>query len=102
MLKLLYAYPFPESLVNATVSFAVIVPKKILPRASDRNRTKRILREIIRLHKASLVSFVQEKGGRLVICIKWEQPVVPVFAQTESLVVELFQKVSVYISKKRR
>lgn len=97
MLKLFFSYPFPSDLVNSPVSFAFIVPKKMIPKANQRNRIKRILREFVRLNKHILISKVKERGGALVIAIKWDSKDMPLKEEIEPVLAAFFDKVIAYI-----
>lgn len=52
---------------TASVSVLVSVPKRRLHHATDRNRMKRQIREVYRLHKHVLLYLTQQRGLRLAI-----------------------------------
>ena len=97
MFKLFFSYPFPAELVNSSVSFAFIVPKRMVSKATDRNRIKRVLREIIRLNKHLLIDRMQGKPQPLVVAIKWETKQPPVYKDTETAILKAFERVIAYI-----
>lgn len=58
-----------ETELNSSVPFQVVIsaPKKKFKRAVDRNRIKRLCKEVIRLNKASLESFCRDNDKQLAL-----------------------------------
>ncbi|MCF8254551.1 MAG: ribonuclease P protein component [Bacteroidia bacterium] len=75
--KAIIAYPFrfswvwlePNSLGNCSVLF--ISSKKKLKSAVDRNRRKRLLKELYRLNKTPLVTYLSKNGLNLALSINF-------------------------------
>lgn len=93
VLKFFFVYPFPSELVNAPVSFAFAVPKKIFKRANKRNLLKRRMREGVRLNKHLLTTIFAQKEEKIAIFIKYESSQIVDSAQIHALIVQAFEKI---------
>lgn len=67
VLKVYCVWDVPSTLVDAQLSFAVAVPKKMFRHATDRNVHKRRIREAYRQHKHILWQALQPTGRTAVV-----------------------------------
>jgi ribonuclease P protein component len=85
-------FAFTETFeVAVSHQFAFSVPKKIFPKASDRNYIKRLMREVVRKNKAQLTETFKQKSGSFFIACK--TPTQPDYALIENSIIKLFAKV---------
>lgn len=54
-----------------------------MPKAVDRNRTKRLIKESYRLSKSELIRDVQEKQGELQLAFIWMSHQMPKYAELQ-------------------
>jgi ribonuclease P protein component len=75
-----------DDLDTLTSSFKVLisVPKRNVKKAHDRNRIKRVLREVIRKNKTELSSFLKKKKINLHFALIYQQKNSPLYPQLES------------------
>ncbi len=74
----------------AQVSFSV--PKRAFPKAIDRNRIKRQLREAYRLRKSVLYGFLKNKNLQLALMIIYSGKKLPAYSLIEVKMDALFEK----------
>ncbi|MBU2019041.1 MAG: ribonuclease P protein component [Bacteroidetes bacterium] len=76
---------FVEEHLETTNTFKVLisVPKRNVKKAHDRNRIKRIFREVIRKNKTKLSSFLIQKKINLHFALIFQQKVSPSYTQIE-------------------
>jgi ribonuclease P protein component len=73
----------------------IIVSKKLFPRATDRNKIKRQIRELYRLHKHSIYEVLEKHQKRATFAVMYrdsQMPVKPVNKQQSSLITTQFAK----------
>jgi ribonuclease P protein component len=76
------------------VRIAVIVPRRWMKHAVDRNRQKRLMRESYRLNKTGLVNLCseQKKGLAIVFMIQCKTPLT--YKETEDKIILLLQRLA--------
>ncbi len=74
---------------NKTFQIAIAVPKKKFKRAPDRNRIKRIIREIIRKNKHPLEDFLKEHNQQLALFLIYFGQELLTYAEIEIKLVRL-------------
>lgn len=69
-----------EAQPMATARIAFAVPKRNLPRAVDRNRQKRLMREAYRLNKHTWIERLRERGVRCawLLIFQGKAPITPI------------------------
>jgi ribonuclease P protein component len=81
-------------------SFEILisVPKRNFKRAHDRNRIKRLLREVVRKNKSEVIPLLQKKKINLHLALIFQGTTLPSFAIVEDaytkLVVQLTKKIN--------
>ena len=86
-IKLLYLYsPLPT---KKAFQIVIAVPKKKFKRAPDRNRIKRIIREIIRKNKHPLEHFLNENNQQLALFLIYFGQDLLTYAEIEIKLVRL-------------
>lgn len=81
-LRINYALIGPE-LPGASVQVLFSVSKRRFRRAHDRNRVKRILREVYRQNKHELTDVINHAGKKLALAVIYTGHVLPVYADIE-------------------
>ncbi len=76
------------------VKVLIVVSKKNFKRAVDRNRIKRLLREIYRTNKQELFSTLKEKDVCIHLCINYIGKEIPEFHSLELSLKKALQKVT--------
>lgn len=69
--------------------FAFSVPKKYFPRAVDRNRIKRLLRECVRTAKPAFYVNLKANGKKLVLLLSFQGKSVPALGDLQPRVIAL-------------
>lgn len=77
----------------ASAQILITVSSKNFPRAVDRNRVKRLLRESYRLHKHVLYEVLQKKQKKLQLAFLYSSKKIEPFAVIEEKVVASLQKI---------
>lgn len=72
--------------------FAFAVSKRIFPNATDRNRIKRLMREVIRLQKISFYQKLKEKNKQAIFLISYHTKRMPTIQELETDIAKLFTK----------
>jgi ribonuclease P protein component len=68
------------------------VPKKNFKNAVDRNRVKRLMREVYRLRKIHLYEKLVAKQKQMALMWIYKGKELPTYAQTEKVMVECIEK----------
>lgn len=84
--KSFFSYPYviywktcPAADEGVPAKLLIVVPKKKLHHAVDRNRTKRLIRECYRLQKSDLHAFLESKGVSISLAIIYTDKYPPKF-----------------------
>lgn len=86
-LKLLFLpYPFKD---EAPAKFGVVVPKRNLKKAVQRNKVKRQLKECLRLQKPFIFNNIEHSHAFFILYLDKK---VPVYHDLEQKMIRLFQK----------
>lgn len=75
----------------------VSVSKRNFPRATDRNRIKRQLRELYRLNKHLLYSVLNEQNVQVILSINYQSKELPDYEQLKSAFDKLLKKLAAQI-----
>lgn len=70
----------------------IVVPKRKLHHAVDRNRAKRLMREVYRLHKPQLYQLLEQTGKHLLISIVYTHTEVLSFDTIERKYLKLYSQ----------
>lgn len=95
---LIKAYPIKikfleiDALTDHTVQIVISIPKRIIKKATARNRIRRQLKEIYRLNKAQLVEKYQTKNKGLALFLIYTGKESPTFGHLENKLKELISK----------
>lgn len=81
---------------NFPVQVLMSVPKKKFPRAVDRNRIKRLMRESYRKNKHALYAALDEKKQKLAVMLIYVGPELPEYKPTEDKIILILQRLSQY------
>lgn len=79
----------------AVSRMAVSVPKRLFKHAVDRNRIKRLVREAYRLNKGRCLQPLADSGCQADMLFLFAGKELPQFAQIESVIKELLDKIAV-------
>lgn len=82
-IRVSFYFDLPAELVTAPCQVAMVVTKRDFKRAADRNLLKRRMREAYRLHKASLIALLQEKGKNLSLLVRYNSREIRSFIEIE-------------------
>lgn len=84
------------------VRIAVVVPKRWMKHAHDRNRQKRLLREVYRLNKSEIINLclIQKKGLALIFMAQCNTPLS--HSETEGKIILLLQRLTGVYAKMER
>lgn len=69
------------------------MPKKHFPRAVDRNRIKRLMRECVRQAKPAFCATLKANGKKLVLLLSYQGKAVPALADLQPKVWALLEQV---------
>ncbi len=95
---LIKAYPLKikflevEELTENTVQIVISIPKRIIKKATARNRIRRQLKEIYRLNKTQLIEKYQTKNKGLALFLIYTGKESPTFDHLENKLKELISK----------
>lgn len=78
---------------------AIAVPKRIFKRAVDRNRIKRLVREVYRKNKSGLYTFLQAKEMQCAILVVFTGRKIPMYAEVEKKFLLTLQRLEENILK---
>ena len=87
--KSVHVYPFrfswtrTELKTNFPVQFAIAVPKRFFKRAVDRNRIKRLVREVYRKNKSELYVLLKARNIQCALLVIFSGKSVPVYDEVE-------------------
>ncbi|MCP4122518.1 MAG: ribonuclease P protein component [Bacteroidetes bacterium] len=75
--------------VQVPVQIGVTAPKKRFNRAVDRNRIKRRMREVIRLHKADLIEHIGIGNRQFALMFLYTGNEIPTYSLLEEKIIEV-------------
>lgn len=78
------------------VQVLMSVAKKKFPRAVDRNRIKRLMREAYRINKQMLYKSLEEKNEKLALMLIFIGSGLPEYKLTEDKIILILQRLSTY------
>jgi len=87
--KSIYVSPFrfswtlTELKTQFPVQFAIAVPKRFFKRAVDRNRIKRLVREVYRKNKSGLYALLKSRNIQCALLVVFSGKKVPVYEEVE-------------------
>lgn len=81
------------------VSMAVSVPKRLFKRAVDRNLLKRRIREVYRMNKHGLYSYLQQEGIKMNLVIQYKDREIRDYQYIEQGIVKAFEKLDAQLMK---
>jgi ribonuclease P protein component len=81
-----------DSAYPAQAAFAV--PKKLFSSAVDRNRIKRMMREVYRKNKAAIYPLLKEKEKQLALLLIYSGKSIPLYAETEKKINLILQRLA--------
>jgi len=82
---------FETPLSNSPAQFAVTVPKRAFPKAVDRNRIKRIIREVYRLNKIAFYDVLNKEDGQFGLMFLYSGKREPTFKEIEKSLKKLIK-----------
>lgn len=82
------------------VRILIVVPKRKLRHAVDRNRAKRLIRECYRLHKHPLCDALQKQGRHIVMSLNFIHTHTPNFHKLETTMEKLIRQMVEATDKK--
>ena len=86
----------PDSECNTKVQFIVVAKKKQFKRAVDRNRIKRIIRDIFRKNKFIFDECPKFKGKQLLLAIIYVGKQIPDYTKSEKTIISYFKLLTTY------
>jgi ribonuclease P protein component len=94
-----YEFPFKaiwqeDNTLETALKIAVSVPKKRLPKASQRNHVKRLIREAYRTQKPSLLNSLQQKNKSINLMLVYTLPSILSFTEIEDKISVTLQRLS--------
>ncbi len=81
------------------LKFLVVVPKRRVKKAVDRNRLKRQIREVIRLNKKAIENELVNSNKRLLIAVIYNGQPRSNYSQLESNFIRMIKEISKVINK---
>ena len=92
-----YEFPFKaiwqeDNTLETALKIAVSVPKKRLPKASQRNHVKRLIREAYRTQKPSLLNSLQQKNKSINLMLVYTLPSILSFTEIEDKISVTLQR----------
>ena len=76
------------------VQVLIVAPKRKLHNAVDRNRTKRLIRECYRLHKAPLIEALTQQGKHIILSLNYIHTSTPNFHKLEKIMIKVIARLS--------
>jgi ribonuclease P protein component len=94
-----YEFPFKaiwqeDNTLETALKIAVSVPKKRLPKASQRNHVKRLIREAYRTQKPSLLNSLQQKNKSINLMLVYTLPSILSFTEIEDKISVTLQRLA--------
>ena len=94
-----YEFPFKaiwkeDNTSQTNLKLAVSVPKKRLPKASQRNHVKRLVREAYRKQKSSLVERLSKENKSINLMLVYTLPSILSFAEIEDKISVTLQRLA--------
>ncbi len=87
---------------GSPVKILISVPKRFFKKAVERNRIKRVLREIFRHQKGALYSFLNARGIRVHLALVYGKRRMPVYEQEAEKIAAILQQLKRDIAVKQR
>jgi ribonuclease P protein component len=84
---------------TAPVQVAFSVPKRQFPRAVDRNRVKRLMREVYRKNKTIVYPLIQGKGKQYAILFVYTSNKLPSYAEVNDKICNLLNRLADVLQK---
>jgi ribonuclease P protein component len=78
-----FSWAVTELETKFPVQFAIAVPKRFFKRAVDRNRIKRLVREVYRKNKSGLYALLKSRNIQCALLVVFSGKKVPVYAEIE-------------------
>ncbi|MGB0932727.1 MAG: ribonuclease P protein component [Lishizhenia sp.] len=92
------AYPFllyyQETTLNSQVPFQIVLsaPKRSFKRAPDRNRIKRVMKEVLRKNKSDLETHLSKTDKQLALFLIYTSKDLPDYKQLDTKIVVLLNR----------
>ncbi|PID93052.1 MAG: ribonuclease P protein component [Bacteroidetes bacterium] len=92
----------PSKKEDSPVKILISVPKRFFKKAVERNRIKRLLREIFRQHKEEFYSLLNARGIQIHMALIYGKRKMPIYQQEEERIVTILQQLKQDIAAKQR
>jgi ribonuclease P protein component len=78
-----FSWTLTELNTQFPIQFAIAVPKRFFKRAVDRNRIKRLVREVYRKNKSRLYALMKSRNIQCALLVVFSGKKVPVYEEVE-------------------
>ncbi|MDG1189631.1 MAG: ribonuclease P protein component [Flavobacteriales bacterium] len=94
-----YEFPFKaiwheDNTLDTPLRVAISVPKKRLPKASQRNHVKRLIREAYRTQKSTLLNSLEQNNKTINLMLVYTLPSILSFAEIEDKISVTLQRLA--------